>query len=474
MNLKLYDISKSLYRWKYRIVAVVILAFFAARLYVGTIQSSSGKVLIQYNDESISNGTFPDGSEFDQYQIASPEVLQNVINALGLTDTVETLRRRIDVSPVIPNAVQELQKAKNKDGEEYEYHPNTFIVTYTGKVNQPAYKIRELMDMITFKYLDYYSESYNEFAATTNALADKDIHEYDYIEVTEIMENNIQEIIDRLKQYKEADADFRSTVTGASFQDLIYRYEHLQEFNIPMLYADIYKGKVSKNANRLVELYMQRYNEAILKQKNFNENADMTKTKMDSFSNANKEVPNAYNYRREDQNNDELAILDNIYDGNNLRSNSKTTYDSLIEDYTNQLISANDAYLEADHDKKIADIFSKSADEDVDVTELTKNVEQAIDTATKEMETLYDTLSATIDDYNDFNTQKHISLLTGVKCYENVSASLYEMIAIVLSGGLMVLLAIALEIIKAYQREKEQEDNVILNGAEKDNVSEDK
>ena len=121
MNLKLYDIFKSLYRWKYRIVAVVILAFFAARLYVGTIQSSSGKVLIQYNDESISNGTFPDGSEFDQYQIASPEVLQNVINALGLTDTVETLRRRIDVSPVIPNAVQELQKAKNRTEER---HPN--------------------------------------------------------------------------------------------------------------------------------------------------------------------------------------------------------------------------------------------------------------------------------------------------------------------------------------------------------------
>ena len=108
------------------------------------------------------------------------------------------------------------------------------------------------------------------------------------------------------------------------------------------------------------------------------------------------------------------------------------------------------------------------------MTELTQNVEQAIDTATKEMETLYDTLSATIDDYNDFNTKKHISLLTGVKCYENVSTSLYKMIAIVLSGGLMVLLAIALEIIKAYQREKEQEDNVILNGAEKDNVSEDK
>lgn len=455
MNLKLFDIFKYLLKWKYRIIAVVILAFFAARLYVDRIQTSSAKVIIKYNDEEISDGKFPNGEAFDQYQIASPEVLQNVINSLGLDDSVETLRRRIDVSPIISSAVQELKAAKAKEGEEYVYNPDTFIITYSGKGDQPAYKVRELLETLAFKYVDYYSESYNTFAAINNAIADDNLDSYDYIEVTEVMENNIKEIISGLEKYKAADEKFRSTGTGYSFQDLIYEYEHLQESDIPTLYAQIYEGKISKNSARLIELYRQRANEAVLKQKNFEETAAMTKTKMDSFSEANKELPNAYNYKNNNQNNDNLAILDGVYDEGIQRSLSKTTYDTLIENYTNQLISANDAYLESLHYQKIADIFAQEVAEGVDTQTLQGNVEKEIGESIEKMKTLSSALSATVADYNDYSAQKHISLLTGVKCYDNVSASLYEMIAVVMAGVGMVLLALTLEIMKAYKKEQE-------------------
>ncbi len=459
MNLKLTDIFKYLLKWKYRIIAVIILVFFAARFYVDTIQTSVGEVIIKYNDAEISDGKFPDGSAFDQYQIASPEVLQNVINELGLKDSVETLRRKIEVTPITPAAVQELQAAKAKDGEEYEYNPDTFIVSYYGKRNQKAYKVRELLETMTFKYIDYYSESYNKFAAINNSLADNNFENYDYIEATEILENNIKEIIETLGKYKEADGGFRSTGTGYSFQDLIYKYEHLQKSDIPSLYAEIYEGKISKNSDRLIELYRQRSNEALLKQKNFVETAQMTKTKMDSFSDANKELPNAYNYRRDDQNDDKLAIIDDVYDEYKQRTASKTTYDTLIENYTNQLISANDSYLEAMHCKKIADIFSGASSENDNNEKLAENVKNEIESLTAKMTELYTSLSATVDDYNDYSAQKHISLLTGVKCYDNVSAALYEMIAVVLAAVVMVLVALTLEIVKTYKKEQDSIEN---------------
>lgn len=458
MNLRLYDIFGYLLKWKYRIVAVVILAFFAARYYVGTIQTSNGQVVIRYNDDSVSaEGKFPDGSTFDQYHIASPEVLQNVINHLGLKSSVETLRRRIDVSPIVPNSVQEMKAAKTKDGEEYSYYPDTFMITLSGRGGQPAYKVRELLETITFKYLDYYSEEYNEFAAITNALAELDVDSYDYIELAEIMENNIKQIITRLSSYKSADDTFRSTGTGYSFQDLIYEYEHLRQFDIPLIYADIYSGKISKNPQRLKELYMQRHNEAVLKQKNFEDTAKMTKQKMDSFSKANKEVPNAYNYKSNTSNNDDLEILDGVYDEKARRATSKTTYDTLIENYTNQCISANDAKLDAAHYKKIAEIFASPAPGSVDAEQLTAEIKQSINTTAERMKSLYTKLAATISDYNDYSTQKHISLLTGVKCYDNVNASLYELVAIVISGGGMVLIALVMEIMKAYKKEHERE-----------------
>lgn len=457
MNLKLFDIFKTLLKWKYRIIAVVILAFVGARFHVDRIQTSSAKVIIKYNDEAVSKGEFPDGEAFDQYQISSPEVLQNVINTLGLSDSVETLRRRIDVSPIISSSVQELKAAKAKEGEEYEYNPDTFIITYSGKGDQPAYKVRELLETLVFKYVDYYSESYHAFAAINNALADENLEDYDYIEVTEIMENNIKEIISGLEKYKAADANFRSTGTGYSFQDLIYEYDYLQKSNIPTLYAEIYEGKISKNSPRLVELYRQRENEALLKQKNFLDTAEMTKTKMDSFSEANKELPNAYNYKNNNQNNDDLAILDGVYDDGKQRSVSKTTYDTLIENYTNQLISANDAYLEAMHYKKIADIFETGLETNVDTGKLQESIEEEIQKTVKKMKTLSESLSATVDDYNDYSTQKHISLLTGVKCYDNVSASLYKLIAVFMAGVGMVILALATEIMKAYKKEQKKE-----------------
>ena len=122
--------------------------------------------------------------------------MQNVINELDLKDSVETLRRKIEVTSITPAAVQELQAAKAKDGEEYEYNPDTFIVSYYGKRNQMAYKVRELLETLTFKYIDYYSESYNKFAAINNSLADNNFENYDYIEATEILEDNIKEIIE--------------------------------------------------------------------------------------------------------------------------------------------------------------------------------------------------------------------------------------------------------------------------------------
>ena len=64
-----------------------------------------------------------------------------------------------------------------------------------------------------------------------------------------------------------------------------------------------------------------------------------------------------------------------------------------------------------------------------------------------------------MDDYNDYSAQKHISLLTGVKCYDNVSAALYEMIAVVLAAVVMVLVALTLEIVKAYKKEQDSIEN---------------
>ena len=61
-----------------------------------------------------------------------------------------------------------------------------------------------------------------------------------------------------------------------------------------------------------------------------------------------------------------------------------------------------------------------------------------------------------IDDYNSYIPSRHIECLTGIRHYENVYASFYNLIAIVLGFMLACILAIAIEIIKRYSRYSRQ------------------
>lgn len=462
MKFSIWDIFKYIFKWKFVIAVTVLVSFLISVAYIELFQSYNAQVVIRYNDSSISRGKTPDEKDFDPYEIVSPDVITAVINDLSLSDTVDSIRSRVTISSIIPEAEIKIKAAKLEKGEEYVYIPNTFSVSYEGKIGASESKSRDILDSLLQNYLDFYQENHAAQAHINDVSFDGDLGDYDYIEIAEIIGNRIDSTISSLEGYQLQDKNFRAPSTGLTFADIKSEYTHLQDYKVSNLFADIYRGQITKNKPLLIEKYTERKENFELKQKDFEARAELTKSRMDKFAEANKDVPNSYN-NNTNKNNDNLAIIDDVHSDTygSKQLKTETTYDTLIQSYISYSTAANNATLDAEHCVSVIEKFSIELDGTVDSSALTKSVEEQIVDIKDEMAQLYANLSKTIDDYNDKTAASHIDLLTGIQYYAAKSQGLYTILIVAVGTALSVFCAIAYEFAKAYIsiRKKETEEN---------------
>ncbi len=462
MKFSIWDIFRYIFKWKFVIIMTVVVSFLISIAYVELFQSYNAQAVIRYNDSSIARGKTPDEKDFDPYEIVSPDVITAVINDLSLSDTVDSIRSRVTINAVIPDAELKIKAAKLEDGEDYEYLPNTFSVSYEGKVGASESSSRDILDSLLQNYLAFYQENHAAQAYINDVSFDGDLGDYDYIESAEIISNRIDSTISSLEGYQLQDEEFRAPSTGLTFADIKSEYTHLQDYKVSNLFADIYRGQVTKNKTLLIEKYTERKENFELEQKDFAARAELTKSRMDKFAEANKDVPNSYN-NSTDNNNDNLAIIDDVHSDSygERQLKTETTYDTLVQNYVSYSKSANNSALDAEHCVSVIEKFSVEPDASIDISALTKSVEEQIVDIKDEMAQLYGNLSKTIDDYNDKTAASHIDLLTGIQYYAAKSQGLYTILIVAVGAAVSVFGAIAYEFAKAYinTKKKDAEEN---------------
>lgn len=475
MKINVWDLFKYVFKWKWLVVFAAVVSVFAAKLYVDKNQHIQSKIVIQYKDECIStDGTTPKGDPFEPYEIVSPDVLTGAIKDLGLSGSVDSIRSRITITPIIPESEKDMQASKLKDGEEYSYHANTYTITYSGRVGESEAMARDILDAVIDNYLVFYTTNYVTQAAVDDVTFDEDIGGYDYVEAAEIMNSRVSKIIESLSSYYQQDVNFRAPTTGKTFKDINDEYTHLKEYEISQIFADIYKGQITKDKDLLIKKYSQRREDNMLQKQNFQEKADLTKDRMDTFAEANKEMPNSYNENTED-NNDGLEIIDGVYDYSTITNHetgerephsTTTTYDGLVMNYASNKMNANNCDINAAFCDEIVAKFTGTMTYTGDITVLTNSIEERLYSAKSKMMDMYKELSMTIDDYNSSNASKHIRLLTGVSYSSVLSLSLYVMIFGALAVMVSVLFAVSIELMKRY-RETGKNKNAETVNAEK-------
>ena len=128
----------------------------------------------------------------------------------------------------------------------------------------------------------------------------------------------------------------------------------------------------------------------------------------------------------------------------------QTTYDDLIKGYAYDSAAANSKQIDAEYCRSIIECFEKRPDPNIDYAEYEDSVKSLIAEVLEKLATLDQKANMNISDYNSYIPALHIKKLSGICYYEDMSSSVYQLIAVISGFVLSCLVAIAYEVIKKY------------------------
>lgn len=115
---------------------------------------------------------------------------------LGLDEgiySIDSLLSRVNITEVIDADEAARKQAMLDNGEEYTEEPTTYIVSFVAKKNEGMGFARLVLDEIISIYYSEFGEKYLNSSSTVNALTDIYNEHYDYIEMMDLIDENINE-----------------------------------------------------------------------------------------------------------------------------------------------------------------------------------------------------------------------------------------------------------------------------------------
>ena len=232
--MKELDVFRYLKKYRRVIVAVSILAgiafYLIAQFY---IQQYTAVTVIEYTGANAAEGESPDNTPLDPSEIYGTNLISQAMQKLGIEyteSTIDDIRMNISAEPIITDEDLQIQQAKLDNGEkDYEFIPTRFTVSFNCGVGNGKEYPRKILNQILQEYVLYYGKVHVNTSQAANPVSDISTKGYDYLEMAEVMDDTLDEITEHLEKKAEWNADFRSSRTGRSFQDLKNEFEFIRD-----------------------------------------------------------------------------------------------------------------------------------------------------------------------------------------------------------------------------------------------------
>ena len=166
--MKSFDLLRYLKKWWFLIMLITAVGCLGVYEFISSRQSYTATAIIQYTNANASQGKNADGSRIDPTEITSASVINQTIQQLGLTASTESIRSKISVKEVIPEDEQTKKETALADGEEYEYYPTIYAVSFTVASKDATDYARNVLDTVLTNYFKYYSETHVDSALFPN------------------------------------------------------------------------------------------------------------------------------------------------------------------------------------------------------------------------------------------------------------------------------------------------------------------
>ena len=428
-----FNLLRYLSKWKWLIFAVCVLGALLVYRYAMYNQEYTASTVISYTNPDAANGKAPSGDELDVTEVYSAAVITNVLEDLNLNIGADKIRSNCRVEPITPPDEEVRKEALLEQGEEYEYFPTDYVVSFSVDSQYNQDFARTVLDSIIKNYFATYGEKYINQQTLPNNSASGNDGQYDYIERAEILDTWVNNVYDYLAAKKETQPNYRSAATGYSFTDLYEIYESYLNYDLPQIYSLILEQDVTVDRDTLIKKYQSDIGTYELDLQNMQTKINDLNDLITKYSDKNKEgAEYHFGTSTEEGNNSSDYILKDVYEEHNeeFQISSETTYDSLINEYV---------YLEADKEKLQVDLEHKRQilavfTDGVETSDKSNTVliEKSLDELSENLDSMYSVVSDTVDEYNQYVGAYNVSTLASISTVEKINVKMYIFLAIII------------------------------------------
>lgn len=429
--MKNFEVFRYIRKWKYLVIAICILGAFLVYRYAMSKQLYVAQTVLRYSNSEAKNGMTPSGDTLDVTEIYSSNVITGVLEDLGLNTGADSIRSKCAVEPIIPDDEEQRKAAILKEGEEYVYNPTDYLITFSVGSDYSKEYAASVLDSVLKNYFINYGDKYiNQTVLPNNASNVKD-GDYDYIECAEILDSSANDIYDYLYNKKYHYPYFRAASTGYSFNDLYSMYKEILSYDVPKLSSKILNQKISKNQDVLIKDYRNRISQYNIDLNNLGEKIDPLYALITQYSTKSKEGIQYHYGKGTDNDRTNDYILKDVYEDEELKVATETTYDALINQYVKLEISRQYKRVDMEHKQDLLDTFNAATPAD-DAGEAVEEIEADMDELIAKLDEYYNIVETTVNEFNQYLGASNITTLTSVNVTERINIKLYLLIAIIL------------------------------------------
>lgn len=428
-----FNLLRYLSKWKYLIFIVCVLGALLVYRYAMYNQEYTASTVISYTNNDASKGRTPSGDDLDVTEIYSATVITSVLEDLNLNIGADAIRSKCRVEGVTPADEEIRKQAILEQGEEYEYFPTDYVVSFSVGSEYSQDFARTVLDSIIKNYFATYGERYiNQQTLPNNSVRGTD-GQYDYIERAEILDSWTTNISDYLAAKKETQPGYRSAATGYSFTDLYEIYKGYMEYDLPEIYSLILEQEVTVDRETLIKKYQSDLSTYYLDLQNMQTKIDDLNDLITKYSTKSREgAEYHFGTQADEGNNSSDYILKDVYQERNEENvvDSETTYDTLINEYVELETEKEKLEVDIAHKEKILSIFTDGAESEDKSN--TATIAESLDELSAELDEMYQIVSDTVDEYNQFVGAYNLSTLASISTEEKINVKMYIFLAVII------------------------------------------
>lgn len=381
--------------------------------------------MLEYQGSKATQGYNPDGTPIDTSEIYQQSIVQRALQSLGIDDSIDYIRNNITVEPLISDDEYNMHDAKVELGEEYDLIATRYLVTLTVDHSRGEDYAYTVLNQILDEYVEYYAEKHVNTSNLVSGLDKYALDRYDYIELTEIIDDTIDSTLQSLDSKIGYDDQFRQTSTGYSFSDLYREFQVLRNNRTSKLMAEILCYRVTKNRNVLMSKYTVR-------NENLSIENEGNSTAIDDVVN----IISDYVDKMQASGNTDITsdyILGEVYDQDlydNKNVDQTTEYDILLNNYVKARTNYSDNTIDYGYNTYVMNTFM-SGDPCTDEN-IISNVETELKDLLTEIQRLFDIANETNVEFNNYLGAKNIKVLQNVYVQQSLPVKQFTVIVFAL------------------------------------------